>query len=78
MTALSQELSALQHGGVPTAPRGLAAWGEGAKCLGEMQAQLGAWPLPHKLVGVGTTPARHVGAKCECIMVVQEGRAGVQ
>lgn len=78
MTALSQELSALQHGGVPTAPQGLAAWVEGAKCLSEMQAQVGVWPLPHKRVGVGTTPARHVGVKCECIVVVQEDRPGVQ
>lgn len=40
MTALSQELLALPHGRVSTAPRGLVGWGEGAKCLGEEQAQL--------------------------------------
>lgn len=78
MTALSQELCALHHGRVPTAPQGLAGWGEGAKCLSETQAQLGVWPPPHKLVGVGTAPARHVSVKCECIMVVQEGRPGMQ
>lgn len=78
MTTLSQELSALQCGRVPTAPRGLVGWGEGAKCLGETQAQLGVWPPPNKLVGVGTAPARHVGVKWECIVVVQEGRPRVQ